>query len=217
LPTLIAVTGPIAAGATTLARSLVTQMTWSPLFEEDVEAHNPFFACYHADPCRYAFHNQVTFLTQSTEAHARLRRQARPDLVCIQDFCPFEHTEVYAYVQHQLGLLTDVEYDLLRRLTALLERQYVVPAALIYRPIHPEQLLQRVRERCRSSEQALKLEFLDALRRRFDEWATAWIRSPIVVVSADLDVQRDGAVVRELGEAIARKMLVEKHHIATFA
>jgi deoxyadenosine/deoxycytidine kinase len=206
LPTLIAITGPIAAGATTLARHLVTQMTWAPLFEEDVETHNPFFACYHADPGRYTFHNQVLFLTKSAEAHRQLRTQACSDLVYIQDFCPFEHTEVYAYVQHQLGMLTDAEYEVLRRLTALLEPQYLVPTVLIYRPIRPEQLLQRVRERCRPSEQALKIEFLDALRRRFDEWATAWSRSPIIIVSADLDVQCDGEEVRTLGQTIEQQL-----------
>jgi deoxyadenosine/deoxycytidine kinase len=44
---LIAVTGAIAAGATTLGKTLVAANGWTPFFEADVERANPFFALYH--------------------------------------------------------------------------------------------------------------------------------------------------------------------------
>lgn len=43
---LINITGPIAAGATTLANRLVELMSWESLVEADVEKENSFFPLY---------------------------------------------------------------------------------------------------------------------------------------------------------------------------
>ena len=45
---------------------------WESALEEDVETHNPFFSLYNADRARYAFHNQIMFLTKSGELHQRM-------------------------------------------------------------------------------------------------------------------------------------------------
>src|SRR5579859_4308106 len=117
---LINITGPIAAGATTLANRLAELMSWEKFFEADVEKVNPFFSLYSTNPKRYAFHNQIAFLYRSTELHHQLRTMTLQDKIYLQDFCPFEHTEVYAHVQHNQGILSEEEYKLLLGLTDII-------------------------------------------------------------------------------------------------
>jgi deoxyadenosine/deoxycytidine kinase len=210
VPVLIAITGPIATGATTLANRLAESMSWEKFFEVDVEQTNPFFALYSAHPHRYAFHNQATFLYKSAELHRRLRAQASQEKIYLQDFCPFEHTGVYAYVQHARGYLSPEEYQLLLGLTALIEPYYVVPNVLVYRPLSRERLLQRVQQRGRRSEQSADIEFLDAIRRRFDAWIETWTRSPVIRADEQIDFLTGAEAVSQLGTALLEQIKIQE-------
>jgi deoxyadenosine/deoxycytidine kinase len=203
---LINITGPIATGSTTLADRLVELMSWERFFEADVEKANSFFLPYGTNPQRYAFHNQVAFLANSAKLHRQLLTTASQDTVYVQDFCPFEHTEVYAYVQHSQGYLSEDEYKLLLRLTEAVEPQYIVPRVLIYRSLSSERLLQRVQERGRRGEQSTNLAFLDALRRQFEAWIETWIRSPVIRVDEHIDFLTDTDAVYKLGAAISEQI-----------
>jgi deoxyadenosine/deoxycytidine kinase len=195
---LVAVTGPIAAGATTLAKRFVDVLGWLPVLEADVESSNQFFARYHARPERYAFHNQVAFLIQSAELHARIIDTDRSHDTFVQDYTPFEHTEVYAAVMAELGILDETEYALVQRLAKQLTNSFVVPSILIYRDLSVSALGKRVKERGRPSEQDLQDTFLMAIRERFERWAKEWSRSPILRIDPSTDVLSDDAVVQQI-------------------
>ena len=199
---LIAVTGAIAAGATTLGKTLVAANGWTPFFEADVERANPFFALYHEDPPRYALHNQLAFLAQSSELHDAMR--TRDAGVAVQDYTPFEHTEVYARTQASLGRLDHRELALLERLTVFVERSFIVPSVLVYRRLSEAALLERVQGRGRPSEQKLDLEFLKAVRERFEDWASKWSRSPVITVDETFDALSSGGHIAELSTKIVK-------------
>lgn len=194
---LIAVTGSIAAGATTLARKLVELMRLREQLEENIESSNAFFKSYHEDPHRWTFSNQVTFLTKSAENHTSMCDDTT-DTVYIQDFTPFEHTEVYATAQHRMGRLNDAEYALLQRLTKVIEPRYKVPDVLIYRRSSKGSARQRIVERGRPSEQGLDVPFLDAVWTRFEEWSAQWHRSPVITVDESVDVLKDEIYLKRL-------------------
>jgi deoxyadenosine/deoxycytidine kinase len=200
------VTGPIAAGATTLARRLAAAAGWQRTLEIDLERDHPFFAEFYADPPRYTFHSQVTFLTQSAEAHRRLRRDATAWTVYVQDYTTYEHLEIYAHVQRAFGWLSDAEYTVLARLAAVLEATYLAPSVLVYRPLSAGLLRARVRERARPSEQAIPLAYLAAVRDRFEEWAAGWTRCPLIRVAEGDDFLADPAAVLQLSDAIAARL-----------
>jgi len=210
---LIAITGPIAAGATTLARRLCELRGWTPMFERDVEATNPFFRRYNADPPRWAFPNQIGFLTQSLELHAAIsgggpspdRLKSTQSHIIVQDYTPFEHTEVYAEVQGLRGVLTADELGLLLRLARAIAPLYVVPSVLVYRPLSADSLQRRVQERNRPSEQAIDPAFLRAVSERFEQWVAGWKRSPVVRVDAEADVFND-SILHEIAVKIERAL-----------
>ena len=201
------VTGPIAAGATTLARQLAAVAGWQRTLEIDLEHEHPFFAQFYADPTRNAFHSQVTFLLQSAEAHQRLRRHAAARTVYVQDYTTFEHMEIYARVQRAFGWLSDAEYTVLARLAAVLEATYVAPSVLVYRPLGPALLRARVRERARPSEQVIPPDYLAAIRDRFEEWAGEWTRCPLIRVGESDDFLEAPAAVLQLCDAISARLV----------
>ena len=201
------VTGPIAAGATTLARRLAAVAGWQRTLEIDLEHEHPFFAQFDADPTRHSFHSQVTFLLQSAEAHQRLRQDAAARTVYVQDYTTYEHMEIYARVQRAFGWLSDAEYTVLGRLAAVLEATYVAPSVLVYRPLNPALLHARVLARARPSEQVIPPDYLAAIRDRFEEWAGAWTRCPLIRVGESDDFLADHAAVLQLCEAISARLV----------
>jgi deoxyadenosine/deoxycytidine kinase len=202
---IVAVTGPIAAGATTLAARLAKLAGWKPFLEADVEEQNPFFSLYHlyhADPSRYGFHNQVAFMVQSAESHSLFKLSTPDQRTFVQDFTPFEHIEVYANVQHTLGRISGAEFALLMRAAELFDELYVRPAVLVYRPLSAHLLRARVEARGRPSEQFLDARFLEAVRGRFEEWIREWNRSPVVWASESADYLTDENAVLKLASEV---------------
>ncbi|MGH8425616.1 MAG: deoxynucleoside kinase, partial [Pseudomonas fluorescens] len=68
----VAITGAIAAGASTLAHALIRQLGWELLPEGTIEVDNEFFVDAYHDFPRWGFHSQVDFLTRSAERHLLL-------------------------------------------------------------------------------------------------------------------------------------------------
>lgn len=203
---LVCVTGPIAAGATTCCKRLAEVTGWQTALETEVERNNPFFAPYHSDPRRYAFHNQIAFLAQSAEMHGRLVNEGTSKQVLLQDFSPFEHIGVYGHVQADQGLLTGDEFDVLQRVDALLSGAFILPGVLVYRSLPSDRLRDRVQNRARPSEQSLSIEFLEAVRKRFDEWISEWKLSPVVRIDPDVDLLADLTEVRRLVDVIRQTL-----------
>lgn len=203
--TLVAVTGAIGAGATTLVKRLATLTSWETVLEHDVEAYNPFFSKFNSQPSRYAFHNQVHFLIKSAEKHQELALRHFQSTY-LQDFTPFEHTAVYAYVQHHFKNLDDDEYETILRLTRLVETHYIEPAVLIYREATEDILMGRIQERERPSEQSLvsaRLEYLRTILTRFDNWITdEWNLCPVIRIPANTDIMTDEEKLESLLDEI---------------
>lgn len=199
---LISVTGPIATGATTLASNLAKENHWTAFLEPNVESANPYFQLYHNNPTHYAFHNQIQFLITSSKIHFNILHKVQPGEICVQDYTPFEHMGVYAWVQYQFGLLSKEEYNTLIELSQLLESKFILPRVLVYRPLTQELLVKRIQERGRPSEQNLKFEFLDAVRQRFEDWTKAWDKTPVVRVDEKLDILEDQYAINNLSKLI---------------
>lgn len=210
----VVVTGAIAAGASTLAEDLAARLGWQTLLEGPVETDNGFFGRAAADFRRWGLASQAHFLLASVDRHRALaERLQAADTVIVEDRSPFEHTGVYLAAHEATGALPADEIDLLRRLAAAVEHEYLVPDLFIYRRLGPTQLRTRVAERGRPGEEALRLAHLEAVHAQFDAFADAWTRSPVMIVPASADV-RDPAQAAPLAEE-ARRALAAATSAAT--
>jgi deoxyadenosine/deoxycytidine kinase len=189
----VAITGAIAAGASTLAHTLIRQLGWEPLMEGAIEVSNPFFIDVYNDFPRWGFHSQIDFLTRSTERHLQLvgkRRgsEATQANIIVEDRTPFEHNGAYLLTHRRLHWISEREAQALERLTRVVERHYVVPNLLIYREASLAQLVARTIRRARPGEQQLDSQMLDEVRRSFNEFIGHWDRIPVLTVAATVDL-----------------------------
>jgi deoxyadenosine/deoxycytidine kinase len=190
----VVVTGSIGAGASTLAQALIDKLGWQGHLEGHVEEDNAFFADSYIDFARWGFASQVHFLLSSVHRHEALRSElARvgPSLsdVIVEDRTPFEHTGAYLAANEKLGRIPSREAQLLRDLTGVLERGYLVPDLLVFRQMTEDQAQARVSERDRPGEGVAGGELLEAIRRSFDKFVEQWDLSPKILVPADADVR----------------------------
>lgn len=195
----VAITGAIAAGASTLAHALIRQLEWEPLMEGAIEVNNAFFIDACNDFPRWGFHSQVDFLTRSAERHLQLAGklhgpEATQANVIVEDRTPFEHTGAYLLAYRRLRWISEREAEVLERLTRVAERNYVVPDLLIYREASLAQLVARTTRRARPGEQQLGSQMLDEVRRSFSEFIEHWDRSPVLTVAATTDLFDERAV-----------------------
>jgi deoxyadenosine/deoxycytidine kinase len=121
---LIAVVGPSGVGKTSLVQALSAAGDFEVAFEQHSE--RPFQALFKQDP-RYALANQLDYLLHRAGQEHALRTDPRPGLVdggLDLDFHGF--TRLF----HARGWLSDLEFDLCRRLHGL-TRELMPPPDLV--------------------------------------------------------------------------------------
>lgn len=207
----VAITGAIAAGASTLAHILIRQLGWEPLMEGTVEVSNPFFIDAYNDFPRWGFHSQIDFLTRSAERHLQLVGKLQgPEVteanVIVEDRTPFEHKGAYLLAYRRLHWISEREAQVLERLARVVERHYVVPDLLIYREASLAQLVTRTIRRARPGEQQLDSQMLGEVRRSFNEFIDHWDRSPVLTVAATADLF-DERTVAGIVDAVRNSLL----------
>lgn len=207
----VAITGAIAAGASTLAHILIRQLGWEPLMEGTVEVSNPFFIDAYNDFPRWGFHSQIDFLTRSAERHLQLVGKLQgPEVteanVIVEDRTPFEHNGAYLLAYRRLHWISEREARALERLARVVERHYVVPDLLIYREASLAQLVTRTIRRARPGEQQLDSQMLGEVRRSFNEFIDHWDRSPVLTVAATADLF-DERTVAGIVDAVRNSLL----------
>ncbi|SDF19651.1 Deoxyadenosine/deoxycytidine kinase [Blastococcus aurantiacus] len=204
----VVVTGSIGAGASTLAQALIDKLGWQGHLEGHVEEDNAFFADSYLDFPRWGFASQVHFLLASVHRHDALRSElarvdtALPDVI-VEDRTPFEHSGAYLAANESLGRIPLREAQLLRDLTRVLERSYLVPDLLVFRQLTPAQARSRVAERDRPGEGVAGDELLEAIRQSFDGFVDRWKSSPKFIVPAEADVREPDTRDRLVGDIAA--------------
>jgi deoxyadenosine/deoxycytidine kinase len=188
----VAVTGAIAAGASTLAATLYEQLGWRRFEEASPHQHNAFFVDAGRDFPRWGLHSQLHFATASAERHVRLRETLlnwnKGDLPIIEERTPFEHQEAYIRAYRRLGLIHSREADLLDRVMAILSGTYVIPDLLIYRCARHAEMAARIQDRQRPGEASVAPHVLETIENAFQEMVNGWTRSPVLFVYPETDL-----------------------------
>jgi deoxyadenosine/deoxycytidine kinase len=197
---LVAISGNISVGKSTLAEILAARWGWE-LFKEP-EVSNPYLADYYRQPYRWGFHSQMFFLLERYKGHLKLQQQGANALL---DRSIYEDAEVFAY-----SILSPRDWRTYRNYYYFSLRRLQPPRLVVYLQASPDVLLSRLRLRGRQYEREVTLDYLNQLNIRYDQWAQRFRRCPLLRVETDrLDVVRSGAdmeqVVMEIEEALHRQ------------
>ena len=176
----LAVGGNLGVGKTTLVE-LVTRATgFEPKYE--LAEENPYLARFYTDMRAWGFHSQLFFLVKRSEQHRQLASSA---VTSVQDRTIYEDAEIWARNLYERGQITDEDYQLYGDLYAELCRGLPPPDLVLYLAASTETLKQRITRRGRTFEAGIETTYVERLNQRYEEWAAAFDRCPLVRLETD--------------------------------
>jgi deoxyguanosine kinase len=153
--------GGIASGKTTLA-GLLTAYGFEAVFE-DFRA-NPFWRAFYAEPARYAFETEVTFLLQH---YHTIRKRAEGNGLLV---CDFSFVLDRAYVD---VTLRDAKRSTFLNAFDEVQRKLGTPNLLVHLRCGAGTELDSVRQRARATESSISIEYLQSLNDAVERHANA--------------------------------------------
>jgi deoxyadenosine/deoxycytidine kinase len=171
---MILLEGNIGAGKTTVGRTLA-QSGHLGFIEEPTRMWREGFTSnlldqFYNEPRRWAFTFQIcAFITRAKTWREVLALTDHSRVVLERSiYCD---RNVFARNCFQTGLMTPAEYELYTGLWDFLVAHYCVnPDLILYLRTPAEECLTRIRERDRSEEVGMEMEYLLQLERLHDEW-----------------------------------------------
>ena len=189
-PFFLAVAGNIGVGKTTLTRYISRELGFKKKYKKVIK--NPYLEDFYKDMKRWSFHLQVYFLSQRFNDHRTMTLSPQP---CVQDRTIYEDAEIFAYILHKKGNMSDRDYENYQELFASMTDFLRKPDLIIYLKASVWTLTTRIRKRGRDYERNISTEYLYELNDAYNKWI-ARIRNEfnVLVINADsydFDVNRN--------------------------
>ena len=175
----IGVAGNIGCGKTTLTKLLADHYGWIPKFES--VTYNPYLEDYYKDIPRWSYNLETYFLAQRFQDVLDI---AKSKEVIIQDRTLFEGVEIFVANNHDMGNLSDRDYETYMQLFRLMMSMVAPPDLLIYLRCSVPHLVDQIQKRGRDYEQTMSLEYLSGLNERYEQWIARY-EGRLLVIDAD--------------------------------
>ena len=176
----IAVAGNIGSGKTTLTRLLSKHFGWKPHYEE--VDNNPYLESFYEDMKRWSFNLQVYFLSSRFRQVLDIRNSGQD---IIQDRTIYEDAYIFAANLYDMGLMETRDYENYRSLFELMSSFLEAPDLLIYLRASVPTLVRQIQKRNRDYEQSIRLDYLNALNRRYEDWISKYSKGKLLVIESD--------------------------------
>lgn len=175
----IAIAGNIGSGKTTLTTMLAKRYGWSPHYEP--VDNNPYLEDYYHDMKRWSFNLQIYFLNKRFKDVVEI---SRSDKTIVQDRTIFEDACIFAPNLHDMGLMSDRDFDNYTDLFNLMISLVKLPDLMIYIRSSVPRLIGNIQKRGRSYEQTIRIYYLKGLNDRYEEWIRNY-KGRLIVVEGD--------------------------------
>lgn len=182
----IAIAGNIGCGKTTLTNMLAKRYGWTPRFES-VE-NNPYLADYYEDMARWSFNLQIYFLNKRFQDVVEISKCKE---TIVQDRTIFEDARIFAPNLHDMGLMSDRDFDNYSELFDLMMSLVGKPDLLIYIRATIPHLIAQIQKRGRDYEQGIRIDYLNGLNERYERWIAGYDGRLLVVDGDHLDFQNN--------------------------
>lgn len=195
-PLLIAISGLMGSGKTTLASGLCRELGWTCVPE------SPQATRYLNDlinnPQRWAFETQIAFL-----AHKALTVLKALDAAenLILDRSLQEDAAIFAAYYYESGHFDERAFETYRATAAFVLRTLPSPDVLVLCSCRPETCERRLTDGRRVMKRAGLLQHLHDIDRRYAGWVSSYKTSPVYSIDGELsDLRRPSTVKRVAAE-----------------
>ncbi|MCK4850874.1 MAG: deoxynucleoside kinase [Phycisphaerae bacterium] len=172
--TLICVAGAVGAGKTTLARKL-GEALGAKVLEEEVSG-NELLEAFYRDPVQYALPVQGKFLLSR---FCQLRADCWPKEGTVVTDYIFDKDHLFAELN-----LQGKELEIYRGLWEAVKNRVREPRVVIYLRAEPGLLLERIRQRDRSFERGMELEYLQRLAKAYEKMFSHYDLCPVIRIGS---------------------------------
>ena len=176
----IAIAGNIGCGKTTLTTMLARHYGWEPQFES--VDFNPYLDDYYKDIARWSFNLEVYFLKQRFR---NLIEISQSDKTIIQDRSIFEGVYVFTANNYDMGNLSDRDFETYMELFESMMTMVRYPELMIYLRASVPHLVENIQKRGRDYEQTMKIDYLENLNRRYEDFIFHQYKGDVLVVDVD--------------------------------
>lgn len=175
----IAVAGNIGSGKTTLTKMLAKRYDWDARFESvDV---NPYLEDFYNDMTRWSFNLQVYFLNKRFRDVVEISKCQH---TVIQDRTIFEDARIFAPNLHAQGYMSDRDFANYSELFDLMMSIVELPDLMIYIRSSIPNLIAHISKRGREYEQSIRIDYLNGLNERYEEWIANY-PGKLLIVNGD--------------------------------
>jgi len=184
----IAVAGNIGSGKTTLTRLLSRRYGWTPRYEP--VDNNPYLDDFYADMARWSFNLQIYFLNKRFKEVVEINRSK--DTI-IQDRTIFEDARIFAPNLHDMGMMSDRDYQNYADLFDLMISLVGFPHLLIYIRTSIPTVVGQIQKRGREYEKSIRIDYLQGLQQRYERWIDGYKGNLVIVDGDRLKFENDPA------------------------
>lgn len=175
----IAIAGNIGSGKTTLTKMLTKHYGWTPRFEP--VDNNPYLDDFYADMTRWSFNLQVYFLNKRFKEVVEISKSS--DTI-IQDRTIFEDARIFAPNLHDMGMMSDRDFDNYSDLFDLMMSLVKLPDLMIYIRSSIPTLVAQIQKRGRDFEKSIRIDYLQGLEKRYEDWIKTY-KGHLIIIDGD--------------------------------
>ena len=175
----IAIAGNIGSGKTTLTGLLSKHFKWQAQYE-NVDT-NPYLESFYEDMRRWSFNLQVYFLNSRFRQVVDIRKRGKS---VIQDRTIYEDAYIFAPNLHEMGMMTDRDFDKNSDLFDLMMSLVKLPDLMIYIRSTIPNLVSQIQKRGREFEKSIRIDYLNGLNKRYEEWIKTY-KGHLIIVDGD--------------------------------
>lgn len=173
----IAVAGNIGAGKTTLTEMLAKHYNWQALYEDT--SNNPYLNDFYEDMSRWAFNLQIYFLNSR---YKQILDILDGEATVIQDRTIYEDAFIFAPNLHEMGLMSQRDFDNYFDLFHTMSKQVGAPDLLIYLQADISTLVKHIEIRGRDYEGSMSLDYLKRLNQKYENWIKSYNDGPLLII-----------------------------------
>ena len=178
----IVIAGNIGSGKTTLTKMLARHYGWEARLESVV--NNPYLTDYYQDMKRWALNLEVYFLI---ERFRDILKIAQSDKTIIQDRSIFEGVYIFTANNHDMGNMSDRDFDTYMGLFQSMMMVIKQPDLLVYLRASVDHLVDNVHKRGRDFEQNMRLDYLRNLNERYETFVDKYDGPKLIVDVNNVD------------------------------
>ena len=130
---------------------------------------------------RWSFNLQIYFLNKRFKEVVEISKSKE---TIIQDRTIFEDACIFAPNLHGQGMMSDRDFNNYRDLFDLMMSLVKLPDLMIYIRASIPTLVAQIQKRGREYEQTMRLDYLQGLEKRYEEWIASY-KGPLIIVEGD--------------------------------